>query len=306
MRFHLETSNLEHVHQFQDPHIVQMIKSYRHGRTFNILFPCAKTNLGRYLREVEFEAERSEDQIELSPLWQQMLGVTNALKKIIENPIPIESPTRDKREVGHHLDIKPANLLIDDDNNFLISDFGQAEFRMMPGNTVTIMTDMAGTEAYAPPEMRNVKLNLSHKYDVWSLGCVFLEVTAFIYDGYRGLKDFDRARSAGNDDRFFEEHSTGEFRVKSIITDWMKTFQGNFDEHTVKRDLLEAVMALISEMLDTSAESRISIGDVYRELDKILLQYGPSNTSSNSMQEISVESEANETVLGRAVLSNMR
>ena len=306
MRFHLETNNLEHVDRFQDPHIVQMIKSYRHGRTFNIVFPCARTNLGRYLRETEYGTERLVNGIERSPLWQQLLGITKALKKIIENPIPIQSPIGQEREIGHHLDIKPENILIDDAGNFLISDFGQAEFRMMPENTVTQVTDMAGTEAYAPPEMRNVKLNLSNKYDLWSLGCVFLELTAFICGGHKGIEDFDKLRTSDTEDRFFEEYATGHFRVKPAIIRWMKILSETHEEHTTIRHLLAAIMALISKMLDVSAESRISIGGAYRELESILLHHGPDKVFSNSIQETKVEKEANECILGPGTLDNIR
>ena len=306
MRFHLETNNLEHVDRFRDPHIVQMIKSYRHGRTFNIVFPCAKTNLGRYLRETEFGAERLVNGIERSPLWQQLLGITKALKKIIETPIPIQSPTGQEREIGHHLDIKPENILIDNTNNFLISDFGQAEFRMMPENTVTRVTDMVGTEAYAPPEMRNVKLNLSHKYDVWSLGCVFLELTAFICGGHKGMEDFDKLRTSDTEDRFFEEYVTGHFRVKLAIIHWMKVLPERYEEHVTIRHLLATIMALISSMLDVSAESRISIGGAYRKLESILLHLGPNKDLSNSLQETRVEKEANESILGSGTLDNLR
>ncbi|KAL9122157.1 MAG: hypothetical protein Q9187_001286 [Circinaria calcarea] len=310
LRFLLEKTNLEYVSQFQNEHIVQMIKPYRHGRIFNIIFPCAKTNLGRYLREEQYGAdELRHSSVEMSPLWHQTLGITKALAYIIENPIQVQS---DKgREIGHHLDIKPGNILIDNKNTLLISDFGQAEFLIVPGTSSSRVIGMAGTESYAPPEMNHVSVNLSHKYDVWSLGCVFLEITAFVCGGHQGIDRLDEIRSSREpgtnnwDDRFFQrDHTSGFCYLKREIAAWLETLPQAY-EHT-SRDFLEALIALMKGMLDTDAKTRIPIDEVHRRFTDILLRYGPERVTTAPIRIRQEEPEKGETALGNNLLNDVK
>lgn len=48
--FHMENRNLNLAKTLQDAHIVKMIKPYKHGDTFNLIFAYAKTNLDDMLR----------------------------------------------------------------------------------------------------------------------------------------------------------------------------------------------------------------------------------------------------------------
>ncbi|EEF35375.1 serine/threonine kinase, putative [Ricinus communis] len=75
-----------------------------------------------------------------------------------------------------HLDIKPQNVLLDQNLNPKISDFGLAKIYSRNRSVVT-MTDARGTIGYIAPEifMRNLG-NPSHKSDVYSYGMLLLEM----------------------------------------------------------------------------------------------------------------------------------
>ncbi|KAL7069516.1 protein kinase domain-containing protein [Cryptosporidium serpentis] len=77
-----------------------------------------------------------------------------------------------------HKDLKSNNILVDEDFNIRICDFGDAE--ELHYNTITCCT--AVTWQYAPPEIvgcsdpARPNTNANEKVDVWSMGCIFLEI----------------------------------------------------------------------------------------------------------------------------------
>ncbi|KAL5726432.1 hypothetical protein ACHQM5_009475 [Ranunculus cassubicifolius] len=75
-----------------------------------------------------------------------------------------------------HLDIKPHNILLDQDFNPKISDFGLA--KLYPRDeSIASMLNGRGTPGYTAPEMTNRNFGrVSHKSDVYSYGMMVLEM----------------------------------------------------------------------------------------------------------------------------------
>ncbi|KAM1039084.1 hypothetical protein EV1_033299 [Malus domestica] len=76
-----------------------------------------------------------------------------------------------------HFDIKPHNILLDENLNAKISDFGLARLYPRDHNTLSL-TAPRGTMGYIAPEMfyRNLG-GVSHKADVYSFGMLLMEMT---------------------------------------------------------------------------------------------------------------------------------
>ncbi|RZC68432.1 hypothetical protein C5167_031671 [Papaver somniferum] len=95
-----------------------------------------------------------------------------------------------------HCDIKPQNILLDDNFTARISDFGLA--KLLVSNQTRTYTGIRGTRGYVAPEwFRNTPV--SAKVDVYSFGVMLLEIICC----RKGV-----------------EIELGEEEVKAILTDW--------------------------------------------------------------------------------------
>jgi serine/threonine protein kinase len=213
--------------------LIKLLATYEFKGEFYLLFPWAKANLREYWKQTPAP--------ECSPFtakWvlRQCKGIASGLLRIhgyqgtldaLEDlgaayPPPEGTgrhcPESNGRTYNRHGDIKPENILwsdedtCDDDIHFnergilLISDFGLMKsykdltiFRQTP-------EEVRGSAMYEPPEVaesRGPKV-FSRAYDVWSLGCVYLEFVTWLVTNFEGLENFREARlSEGNNASFF-------------------------------------------------------------------------------------------------------
>jgi serine/threonine protein kinase len=144
-----------------------------------------------------------------------------------------------------HRDIKPANNLVKGDKVFL-TDFGiSLDFEMLSGSTTT--ADSGKTQTYAAPEVVRYEPR-GRAADIWSLGCVFLEMLVALKGG-----------TVSEMRTFFEEKSEGLHWFHANIPQFQSWAQvlvkmGN------KRDRL--VFRWIPKMLVEDAASRLTIEEV--------------------------------------------
>lgn len=149
-----------------------------------------------------------------------------------------------------HRDIKSSNILLDDDFNAKISDFGLA--KLLGAGKSHITTRVMGTFGYVAPEYANSGL-LNEKSDVYSFGVVLLEAIT-------GRDPVDYGRPA---------HEVN-------LVDWLKMMVGNRRSEEVvdpkienrpstsalKRALLTALRCL-----DPESDRRPKMGQVVRMLE---------------------------------------
>ncbi|GLT75538.1 hypothetical protein SLA2020_472550 [Shorea laevis] len=111
----------------------------------------------------KFIQERSTRAVDWRVLYKIALDIARALAYLHDQCVP--------RIL--HRDVKPSNILLDDDHNAYLSDFGLA--RLLGTSETHATTGVAGTFGYVAPEYA-MTCRVSDKADVYSYGVVLLEL----------------------------------------------------------------------------------------------------------------------------------
>ncbi|KUI74489.1 G-type lectin S-receptor-like serine/threonine-protein kinase SD1-1 [Cytospora mali] len=102
---------------------------------------------------------------------------------------------RPESQAQIHTDIKPVNILCFNDGmehlSLKLADFGEAK-SIGPESTVEA-NRVPHVKTYRPPEY-SPGGHISPNYDVWCLGCLFLEFVTWALKGWDGIKEFSKAR----------------------------------------------------------------------------------------------------------------
>jgi len=149
-----------------------------------------------------------------------------------------------------HRDIKSSNILIDDDFNAKVSDFGLA--KLLGAGKSHITTRVMGTFGYVAPEYANTGL-LNEKSDVYSFGVVLLEAITG-----RDPVDYGRPAQEVN------------------LVDWLKMMVGSRRSEEVVDPIIETrpstralKRALLTALrcVDPDSDKRPKMGQVVRMLE---------------------------------------
>ncbi|KAL0720781.1 hypothetical protein Bca4012_035380 [Brassica carinata] len=152
-------------------------------------------------------------------------------------------------------DFKSSNILLDENWNAKLSDFGLA--RMGPSKGVThVSTAVVGTIGYAAPEYIQTG-HLTAKSDVWSYGI-------FLYELITGKRPFDRNRPRNEQNilEWIRPHLADIKKFKMIID---PRLEGNY---YLKSALKLAAVA--NRCLTVKARSRPTMGEVSEMLERIV------------------------------------
>ncbi|XP_008800690.1 probable receptor-like protein kinase At2g42960 [Phoenix dactylifera] len=149
-----------------------------------------------------------------------------------------------------HRDIKSSNILIDDEYNGKVSDFGLA--KLLGSGKSHVTTRVMGTFGYVAPEYANTGL-LNEKSDVYSFGVLLLEVVT-------GRDPVDYGRSA-NEINLVEwlKMMVGDRRAEEVVD---PTLEVKPSTRALKRALLVALRCV-----DPNADKRPKMGQVVRMLE---------------------------------------
>ncbi|KAF3011316.1 hypothetical protein E8E14_003220 [Neopestalotiopsis sp. 37M] len=271
----------------RESHLIKLLLTFKHGEKYYLLFEWADGNLD------EFWEQNQKTDI-MSDAWfiKQCLGIASALKRIHglttwqvnerEEMLAAGTAIKDNRQWGRHGDIKPHNILWfdsyeNDPHHLVISDLGLTQFHsQLTRSDVPISRIQGCTQAYRAPEM-DLGYKISQKYDIWSLGCVFLEFCLWYIFQISEVREFEGKRENEDvsdvphfkEDKFFNiivESAERRSHLKPCVTESIEAIR------TPERstDTIKQVVDLIEEkMLQTDPEKRDNIKMICRKLKKI-------------------------------------
>ncbi|EKJ69263.1 hypothetical protein FPSE_10516 [Fusarium pseudograminearum CS3096] len=193
-------------------HLVHLELAYRHGDDCCLVFPWASGNLKEYWKEHRKDPSNHEHVVWF---FKQCWGLAVGLRRL-HNPRSYALTTTDHDsnvhaventldfKYGRHGDVKPANILWFDNydgdpDHLAICDFGSTQFNHLDTKSHVdpgLVREYSIT--YQPPD-RHTDDKVSPRFDIWSLGCVFLEFVSWFLLGYDlTVEEFPRRRAMTN------------------------------------------------------------------------------------------------------------
>ena len=143
------------------------------------VYEIAKVDGQTFISMAFIEGQSLDKRIEEGPLKiPEALDIAQQIARGLE--------AAHKKKIVHR-DIKPGNVIVDDEGHVTVMDFGLA--LLTEGSKLTQLDTVVGTAAYMSPEQIQ-GMEVDHRTDVWALGGVLYEIVC----GQRPFKGvYDKA-----------------------------------------------------------------------------------------------------------------
>lgn len=223
-------------------HLISLLATYQQGNEYYLIFPWARGDLRSYWKDINPEPSMNHDTI--TWMADQCYGIARGLYKIHQHetayfrrsgdhpfapkePISSRARSGSLKLFGRHGDIKPQNILCFDSVDsklgmptLKITDLGLAEFKTSIANIYKSSSKVSMTAAYRPPEYDTGNGKVGQSHDIWALGCLYLEMIAWILGGWKLVQEFEQLRVAEMTGPRSPGATEGAFfKVKSISED---------------------------------------------------------------------------------------
>ncbi|KAK6065957.1 serine/threonine protein kinase-44 [Seiridium cupressi] len=292
---------------FQTKHLIKATASYRYKDTLYFVFPWASQgNLRKFWKE---KVPQVHDKTFLKWLFAQLLGVAETIQSLHKPQVNIR-----------HGDLKPENILCFESSDpfldqkdpsyvLVISDVGLArEHDKLTKFRSRTKQPGGGTMVYAGPEMElSEGRATSRRYDIWSLGCIYLEFFIWLLYGIDGLEQFDKAKN-GKFYRVREKRddlqpggTVKTAEINPVVLDWIaRAIEHSRDATADEESAVSRLLTLIKDRLlviDANPDTLDSSSN-----GTVPVQGSPAPISeSSNIPDIRLERSA--TVLERTVIS---
>ncbi|KAF5492667.1 Cyclin-dependent kinase-like 4 [Colletotrichum siamense] len=199
-----ESEALRMINELNNPHLIQPLAAYTRGDRCGFFFPWAN---GGTLEDYWRNNPRPEGEANIRWVLNQLYGLSGATKALHQKNC-------------RHTDLKPSNILLfiekELPGRLRIADVGLAKIHKdetTQRERLNIITSAkTSTKRYEAPELQQQVDQLSRVFDVWSLGCVFLEFLVWTCYGRSRVDRFIDLNTP------FWHVSSGEYQ-RSLVVD---------------------------------------------------------------------------------------
>ncbi|PWA80272.1 Phloem protein 2-like protein [Artemisia annua] len=244
---------LDRKHGQGDPEFfkeIRMLSSYKHDNLISLLGFCQEGD--EMILIYEHASQGSLDRIlnDANLTWTHRLKICHGAAKGLSF---LHDPNRSQQRVIHR-DIKSANILLDENLNAKVADFGLSKLSPANQQYTLLVTSPVGTPGYCDPLYMDA-YQLTKESDVYSFGVVLFEVLC---------------------GRVCYENSNG--RLKVFVPFWKKCYeQKKLDEiifpdlkHQQDPSSVETFVDIAYQCLQKSREQRPTMSVVVEKLKAAL------------------------------------
>ncbi|KAK3370932.1 hypothetical protein B0T24DRAFT_577909 [Lasiosphaeria ovina] len=277
--------------------LISLLATYEQNGTFFLIFPCADDDLQTYWKKMPPPPAGDADGVRWAA--EQCLGIAKGVLKIHEGDSGNSrlQPHDLTRIVGNHGDIKPENVLWFRDKTeargggrpggggrgtLKLSDFGLADSSSRRTASRRCHSNVAVTCNYRAPEC-----DLPHQggkgrqYDMWTLGCLYLEFVTWLVGGTALLDEFMRKRLSVDmawyeieTDTFFQLDKDPETEklyalVKPSVTERLRSDKRCTPFILDFLDLIETGLLVVKNP-EPFVKGRLSINEAHARLTKMV------------------------------------
>lgn len=239
--FFQEEENLQKIQQLHNEHIIELIATCQRGQQYYVIFPWAQG--GNLIQFWKSENKRRNEELMLWSLCE-MHNLVGALKAL-------------HSENCRHGDLKPENILHykNRKSRLVIADVGVSKFHRVATSVRHEGTKTrATTPPYEAPEAQpHITDARSRVYDMWSIGCIFLEFAVWLLYGLEAVEKFQESRASTDskvaNGSFYQHNSEGFAEIHPNVSEAMSILK-----------------------LDPLCKIGKAIGDLIKVIDKDLLR----------------------------------
>ncbi|KAF2872632.1 kinase-like domain-containing protein [Massariosphaeria phaeospora] len=266
-------------------HLVKCLAGWTYDSKFYMIYELASCNLEEFMQD-RMESHQPRGIAE-SMFVKQLCGLAAALRVIhcqgedseISKDTYLGVPRSDNKKTGYIHDLKPENILVfmssETVQSFRISDFSCAKVvdfvASVSGKRRShLTTSKSGTPIYRAPESMGGAT--SRPYDLWSLGCVYLELLVWFFDGYRALEVFRNERvelvhpHGAEDEGFYsmiDEGPDAKMRLRKPVLNKIEELSAR------SGGSLKEIVNIIPDLLKIAPEERLTATALVKKLREL-------------------------------------
>ncbi|KAG4436080.1 hypothetical protein IFR05_008436 [Cadophora sp. M221] len=262
--------------------LISLLATYEQRGVYYLIFPCAGGDLSQFWKV--HDPKPSFDLETMTWVADQCEGIAEGLLSIHRYEPSGSKESDHEKGYGRHGDLKPENILWFPNGGkgvLKISDFGLASFSTRHSRSYANNNSVAASLCYRAPEWDLTDGKIGQSYDIWTLGCLFLEFTTWTLGGMDLVKEFSMKRLMVDSgwygvptDNFFMLHLSRGSRdiaaiVKPSVTKSIKELHRHASCSKFMHDLLtmiECNMLLVKPNNPDVEPSRIDTMTVFSKL----------------------------------------